>query len=184
MPSGTLARLLGFVAFALFLWCAPATNWMFGHVGTHCPAGGPCVLPVAPGLEAHSGVVVVGVALVLRNLVQRFLGIAPSFIAILGGALVTVVIAPPELLVATTAAVLIGELTGLAVFTRLQRRGLVAAVIASSLAGVAVDSVVFLDMAFGSLDQLPATAMGKVWGVLACLPVVYVLRRVAPAPLA
>ena len=41
---------LGWTAFALFLASVPFANWLIGHVGTTCVPGGPCLVPVAPGL--------------------------------------------------------------------------------------------------------------------------------------
>ena len=56
------------------------------------------------------------------------------------------------------------------------------AVVASSLVGLVVDSVVFLTLAFNSLDFLPGQIIGKTWAVLLAIPLVRLLRRVAPAP--
>jgi queuosine precursor transporter len=47
---------------------------MIGHVGAVCPPGGPCLNPVAPGVMTPSGVLMIGLALVLRDLVHRELG--------------------------------------------------------------------------------------------------------------
>ncbi len=69
-----------------------------------------------------------------------------------------------------------------AVYTLLQRRGLVRAVLASSVAGLVVDSLVFLMLAFGSLQFLPGQVVGKAWAVLVSVPVIRLLRRVAPTP--
>jgi uncharacterized PurR-regulated membrane protein YhhQ (DUF165 family) len=63
------------------------------------------------------------------------------------------------------------------VYTPLQRRGLVLAVFASSIIGLILDSIVFLSLAFGSLDFLPGQIIGKAWMVLLALPVVAWLRR-------
>ena len=59
----------------------------------------------------------------------------------------------------------------------LARRRLVAAVIASSSVGLVVDSVVFLWLAFGSLDFLAGQVVGKAWMVLLSIPFVAWLRR-------
>src|SRR5579863_3974066 len=76
----------GAVFLVLFALTIPAANWLIGHIGTACLAPqGPCVVPVAPGVTAPSGVMMVGVALVLRDLVQRRLGAAMSALAILCG---------------------------------------------------------------------------------------------------
>ena len=64
----------GLVFLVLFALTIPLANWMIGHVGTVCVPQGPCLIPVAPELMAPSGVLMIGVALVLRDLVQRRLG--------------------------------------------------------------------------------------------------------------
>src|SRR3954468_10522108 len=55
------------VAFGLTI---PAANWLIGNLGTVCAPNGPCLIPVAPHLMAPSGVLMIGIALVLRDLVQ------------------------------------------------------------------------------------------------------------------
>ena len=85
-------------------------------------------------------------------------------------------------LVASAAAFLLSESADFAVYTPLQRRGLVLAVAASSLAGLAVDSVVFLTLAFGNLEFLAGQVVGKTWAVLLSLPLIRWVRRVAPTP--
>jgi queuosine precursor transporter len=162
----------------LFALTIPSANWLVGHVGTACVAPhGPCVVPVAPGIMAPSGVMMVGVALVLRDLVQRRLGTAVSGLAILIGAGISALVAPPALVVASATAFLLSEFADLAVFTPLARRRLVAAVLASSGAGLLVDSMVFLWLAFGSLEFLPGQVIGKAWMVLLAAPLVGWLRR-------
>ena len=80
------ARRTGLVAFAGFLALVPLANWMIQHVGTACVPHGPCLVPVAPGMMAPSGVLTVGVALVLRDVVQRCLGLTAGLLAIAIGA--------------------------------------------------------------------------------------------------
>lgn len=173
----------GFAALVLFLACIPLANWMIGHVGTTCaPGGGPCLVPVAPGLLAPSGVLAAGLALVLRDVVQRCLGIVPSFVAIAAGTALSAMVAPPELVLASAVAFSLSELADLAVYTPLQRRGLVLAVVASSCLGLVVDSVAFLSLAFHSLAFLPGQVVGKAWAVLVSVPGIRLLRRVAPTP--
>src|SRR5260370_12683653 len=71
-------RAEGIVFLFLFGLTIPAANWLIGHVGTVCAPQGPCLVPVAPGLMAPSGVMMIGFALVLRDLVQRRLGVGVS----------------------------------------------------------------------------------------------------------
>jgi uncharacterized PurR-regulated membrane protein YhhQ (DUF165 family) len=165
-----IAFLVGFTA------CIPAANWLVGNVGTVCVPDGPCLIPVAPGLAAPSGVLVVGLALVLRDLVQRRLGRYWALAAIGVGAILSALFAPPSLILASTAAFLLSELADLGVYTPLQRRGLILAVVASSVVGLIIDSAVFLLLAFGSLEFLLPQIIGKVWMVLLSIPVMAWLR--------
>lgn len=170
-------NLEGAIFLVLFCLTIPAANWMIGHVGTVCLVNGPCLVPVAPGIMAPSGVLMIGAALVLRDLVQRRLGVEFGIGAILAGAAISAVLAPPSLVLASAAAFLISEFADFAVYTPLARRRLVLAVLASSLVGLVVDSVVFLWLAFGSLDFLLGQIVGKLWMVLLAIPLVAYLRR-------
>ena len=121
---------------AAFIACIPLANWLIGHVGTVCPPNNPCLVPVAPGLMAPSGVLMIGLALVLRDLVQRRLGPAWSVNAVIAGAALSALLAPPELVIASAVAFLFSELADFAVYTPLQQRRFVLAVIASSAVGL------------------------------------------------
>jgi uncharacterized PurR-regulated membrane protein YhhQ (DUF165 family) len=167
----------GAIFLILFALTIPAANWLIGHVGTACVPHGPCVLPVAPGVTAPSGVTMVGIALVLRDLVQRRLGTLMSAVAILFGSALSAMLAPAALVLASAIAFLLSEFADLAVYTPLARRRLVAAVAASSLIGLVVDSIVFLWLAFGSLDFLAGQIVGKTWMVMLSIPFVAWLRR-------
>jgi len=172
----------GLAYFIAFIACIPGANWMIGHLGTVCLPNGPCLLPVWPWgpagpLMAPSGVLMVGLALVLRDLVQRRLGRKVALTSIVAGAALSGAVAPPQLVMASTAAFLLSELADFAVYTPLQARGLVLAVLASSVVGLIADSVLFLWLAFGSLDFLAGQIIGKTWMVLLALPVVYWIRK-------
>ena len=119
----------------------------------------------------------IGLALVLRDLVQRRLGRSVAITAIVAGAALSGAVAPPQLIVASATAFLLSELADFAVYTPLQSRGLVLAVLASSVVGLVVDSVLFLWLAFGSLDYLAGQILGKLWMVLLALPVVHWIRK-------
>jgi uncharacterized PurR-regulated membrane protein YhhQ (DUF165 family) len=170
-------RIEGGIFLVLFCLTIPAANWMIGHIGTVCVPSGPCLVPVAPGIMAPSGVLMVGAALVLRDLVQRRLGVEFGIGAIVVGAMVSAGLAPPYLVIASAAAFLLSEFADFAVYTPLARRRLVAAVVASSVVGLVVDSIVFLWLAFGSMDFLLGQIVGKLWMVLLAVPFVAFLRR-------
>ncbi|HSG95433.1 MAG TPA: VUT family protein [Afifellaceae bacterium] len=170
-------KIEGYLFLAGFILCVPAANWLIGNLGTVCPPDGPCLIPVAPGVMAPSGVVMIGLALVLRDLVQRRLGVTYAAIGILVGAAISAIFAPPSLVIASATAFLFSEFADLAVFTPLQRRGLVLAVFVSSIVGLIVDSLLFLYLAFGSLDFLAGQILGKAWMVLIALPFVHLIRQ-------
>jgi uncharacterized PurR-regulated membrane protein YhhQ (DUF165 family) len=170
-------RLEGLIALVAFGLTIPAANWLIGHAGTFCAPDGPCLIPVAPGIMAPSGVLMIGAALVLRDLVQRRLGLGFAWIAILAGTAISAILAPPSLVMASAIAFLISETVDLAVYTPLQRRNLVLAVLASGVAGLVVDSIAFLFIAFGDLSFLLGQVLGKLWMVLLALPLVAWLRR-------
>ena len=65
---------VGIIYFILFILTIPAMNWVVMNVGTVCTADGPCLIPVWPGIMAPSGVLMAGVALVLRDGLQAKLG--------------------------------------------------------------------------------------------------------------
>jgi uncharacterized PurR-regulated membrane protein YhhQ (DUF165 family) len=167
----------GYIFLVLFCLTIPAANWLIGHAGTVCVPNGPCLVPVAPGIIAPSGVLMIGLALVLRDLVQRRLGVEFGVGAIIVGAAISAGLAPPSLVVASAAAFLLSEFADFAVYTPLARRRLVVAVFTSSVVGLVVDSIVFLWLAFGSLEFLTGQIIGKLWMVLLAIPFVVYMRR-------
>jgi uncharacterized PurR-regulated membrane protein YhhQ (DUF165 family) len=177
MDLETRRKAEGFAFLAAFAACIPAANWLIGNVGTFCVPDGPCVIPVAPGISAPSGVLMIGLALVLRDLVQRRLGTNWAMGAILAGAALSAIIAPPALVLASGSAFLLSELADFAVYTPLQRRRLVLAVAASSAVGLVIDSIVFLWLAFGDLSFLAGQIIGKAWMVLLAVPFIWLLRE-------
>ena len=173
---------IGMASLAAFVCCIPLANWLIGHVGTTCAANGPCLVPVLPGVMAPSGVLAAGAALVLRDMAQRCLSARAGIVAIAIGSIASLLLADASLAIASAAAFAAGETTEFLVFTPLQRWHLVLAVAASATAGLVVDSVAFLALAFHSLEFLPGQMAGKAWAVAAGLPVVAWLRRALPTP--
>lgn len=167
----------GAAALLAFVLTIPAANWMIGHIGTICPPGGPCLVPVAPGLLAPSGVLMAGLALVLRDLVQRRLGFQFGVAAVAAGAAISALVTPAALVVASAIAFLLSEGADLLVYTPLQRRRFVLAVLLSSAVGLVVDSAVFLQLAFGDLAFLPGQIVGKLWAVALTIPLLIWLRQ-------
>lgn len=155
----------------------PAANWLIGNIGTQHEPAGPHTIPVGFGLAAPSGVLMIGVALVLRDWLHQRAGRWPVLAGIAVGAVVSLTLAAPALALASGAAFALGELADFAVYSPLRRRNLYAAVLASGAVGAVVDSAVFLRVAFGSVDYLAGNTVGKVWCSLAALPAIWIARR-------
>ena len=79
---------------ASYILTIPAANWLIQHVGTVCVANGPCLIPVAPNIMAPSGVLLIGIALLLRDFVQRQYGAPWSLACIAAGTVLSVLIKP------------------------------------------------------------------------------------------
>ena len=125
---------------------------------------------------APSGVLMVGAALVLRDAVHRLLGWQWAIAAILFGAVLSFQFSPPALVVASVAAFLLSELADLAIYAPLQRKRLALAVAASGVVGAAIDSAVFLWMAFGSLDFISGQIVGKLWMTVVAAIILMAIR--------
>jgi len=164
--------MIGYIALALYALTVPAANWMIGNVG-ECIPNGPCLIPVGFGLMAPSGVLMIGAALVLRDAVHRLMGWQWAVAAIAIGAALSFQFSAPALVAASVAAFILSELADLAVYAPLQRKRLVIAVLLSGVIGAAVDSAVFLLLAFGSLDFISGQIVGKAWATIAAGAVIY-----------
>lgn len=152
-----------YLAFAAFAATIPAANWLIGNIGTTCVPNGPCLIPVGFGLMAPSGVLMIGLALVLRDWLHELAGWRWSFVAVLIGGALSLAFSPPALAVASAAAFTMAELADLAVYARLRERGKAVAVMASQIVGAALDSALFVYLAFGSLEFSAGTTLAKIY---------------------
>lgn len=146
-----------------FLACIPAANWLIGNVGTVCVPNGPCLIPVAPGLMAPSGVLMIGAALALRDAVHEAMGRAWVLWLILAGCALSLAFSPPALAIASAVAFLLSELADFAVYDRLRRRGMALAVAASGVVGAILDSLLFSALAFGTVAWAPGLILAKIY---------------------
>jgi len=172
-------RALLVIAFAATV---PLANWLIGNAGTECIPNGPCLVPVGFGLMAPSGVLVIGLALVLRDAVHEIGGAKLALLAIAIGALASWFFAPPMLVLASVSAFVLAELADLLVYAPLRRKNLMAAVMASGVVGSVVDSAVFLWLAFGSLTFIEGQILGKLWMSLAAGVALYARRLKQETP--
>lgn len=163
MFSSLSRRTAGYISLLVFILTIPVGNWVVSNVGLVCPAGEPCLIPVWPGIMSPSGVMLAGLALVVRDAVQSLLGKSWTILAILFGALLSAWLSDPSIILGSTCAFLFSELADFAVYTPLRERHLTLAIVASGLVGSFVDSVIFLSLAFGSLDYVVGQVIGKFW---------------------
>lgn len=152
-------QIIAFVAFASTI---PAANWLIGNVG-ECIPNGPCLIPVGFGLMAPSGVLMIGLALVLRDWLHEVAGWRWSFVAVLMGGVLSLFFSPPALAIASAAAFTTAEMADLAVYAKLRERGKHVAVMASQVVGAALDSALFVWLAFGSFQFSAGTTLAKIY---------------------
>lgn len=154
--------------FFAFVATIPLANFFIANIGTECIPEGPCVIPVGFHLVAPSGVLIIGMALVLRDAVHEAFGPKWAFVGIILGAGMSMF--SPSLALASAAAFLLAETADLIVYSRLRRRKLWAAVVFSGVVGAILDSIIFVWLAFGSLDLGAGNAIGKIYAsVIAAL---------------
>ena len=166
-------------ALAVYIASIPAANWLINNVGTVEFPGGPHTIPVGFGYNAPSGVLAIGLALAARDAVQRTAGKSWALAAIAIGCALSALISP-DIALASAAAFALGELADFAVYTPLAERNLYAAVALSGTVGAVVDSLIFLQLAFGSVAYWQGNVLGKTWMALAALPLIWIARRAVP----
>ena len=168
----------GGIFLVLFCLTIPLANWMIGHVGDGLRGQRP--VPAAGRAQPHGAV---------RRLDDRHCsGAARPCAAPLGRRIrhcrdrrrrgdFRLALRRPRWCSPRPRRFCLSEFADFAVYTPLARRRLVLAVLASSLLGLVVNSIVFLWLAFGSLDFLAGQIVGKLWMVLLAMPFVAYLRR-------
>jgi uncharacterized PurR-regulated membrane protein YhhQ (DUF165 family) len=162
-----------FVAFVATVYGA---NWALARWG---------LVSVGFGLMAPAGVYFAGLAFGLRDALHEAGGRAWVLGAIGVGTAVSFVIEDAatipgghvSIALASGCAFALSELADLTVYEPLRERHWAGAVVASNLVGAVVDSMLFLWLAFGSLDHLAGNVVGKAYMVALALPVVWWTRR-------
>jgi uncharacterized PurR-regulated membrane protein YhhQ (DUF165 family) len=152
-PTGgtSITRTLGLVALVVYIATIWLANYLVQHVG---------LVSVGFGLVAPAGVYCAGAALILRNIVQRTLGRSVSVFAIIVGAALSYWISP-ALATASAAAFLFSETADFLVYTPLARNGWVVSAFCGGVVGAAIDSAIFLQLAFHDLTFWRGQFVGK-----------------------
>lgn len=147
---------------AAFAATMPAANWLIGNVGACIPEG-PCLIPVGFGYMAPSGVLLIGAALVLRDAVHEAAGAKWAAAAIVIGAALSFATSPAAIALASALSFALAELADMGVYAKLRARGRHWAVLASGAVGAALDSVLFVWIAFGALELAAGTTLAKLY---------------------
>jgi uncharacterized PurR-regulated membrane protein YhhQ (DUF165 family) len=172
-----MRRNVAWAAAVLFVFTVYAANWLVNKYGP---------IRVWPThLYAPAGVYVVGLAFLLRDTVQRLVGQWLALSAILMGAALSLFVSP-TLALASACAFAASELLGLGIFRGLGgnvggRGRLLMAVVLASAAAAAVDSVIFLWLAFHSLAFFDGQLIAKLSVTVLALPFVFFARRRMPS---
>ena len=156
-----------YLPLAAYIGTIFAANWAITAFG---------IVPVGFGLVAPAGVYFAGLAFTFRDLTQDSLGRGWTMGAILIGAALSALLSP-QLALASGLAFLVSEGLDLAVYTPLRRRSWLGAVALSNTVGLVADSVLFLALAFGSLEFLAGQVVGKAWMTLLAVALLWAARR-------
>jgi len=113
----------------------------------------------------------------LRDWLQELTNWKWSAFAVIIGGVLSWYTSNPFLAIASAAAFITAEMFDLAVYTPLRKHGKPLAIFVSGLVGALVDSMIFVYVAFGSLDFSLGTAVGKIYASVAVAAALYMYHK-------
>ena len=135
------------------------------------------IVPIGFGLMAPAGVYFAGLAFSVRDALHEISDKYWIIGAILVGAIVSFLIEDGgKIAIASGSAFLLSELADFAVYSPLRDRGKIRALFASNVVGLVADSILFLYLAFGSLEFLWGQVIGKAYMTGAVIVIMIVYR--------
>ena len=135
------------------------------------------IVAVGFGLAAPAGVFFAGIVFTLRDGLHEIGGRTWVLGAIaVGGALSYFI--DPVFALASATAFTVSELVDYSIYAPLRRRSWLPAITVSNIGGLTVDSVLFLWIAFGSLDFIEGQLLGKAYMTLVFVIPLWIYRRV------
>lgn len=143
-----------------YLLTIPLANWFIQNVGTQQFPNGPHTIPVGFGYTAPSGVLIIGLALFLRDIVQDAIGKKRTIMLIAAGIVISYFV-NSDVATASAIAFAISELIDFITYTTIRTRSKPLAVFVSGTSGGIIDSFVFLQIAFGSIQFWQGQIIGK-----------------------
>jgi uncharacterized PurR-regulated membrane protein YhhQ (DUF165 family) len=165
---------------AAFIGTVIAANWALEKYG---------IVPLGFGLEGPAGVFFAGLGFLLRDALHEIAGRAWVVGAIIVGAAVSYWVSDAvtipggyvPIAVASAAAFLLSEFADFSVYAPLREKTIAGAVGVSQLVGAAVDSALFLWLAFGSLAFFMGQFVGKAYLTLPAIALILGARRARTA---
>lgn len=174
-------KALAVAALAAYVATIVGANWAINAFG-----GEDHAVSIGLGLSAPAGVYFAGLAFTCRDLIQRWGSLRLAALAVALGSVVSYVVGfdgkvSPDAALGVAAASALAfaasELADLGVYTWLKGRGFVRAVAYSNAVGLVVDSVVFLWLAFGSLQFITGQIVGKAYMTALAVMLILAIRR-------
>lgn len=160
-------RYLGLACAALYILTIYLANWAITEWG---------IVSVGFGLVAPAGVYFAGLAFTLRDAVHEALG-RTSVLACIGLGAIASWQVSSAFAIASATAFLVSELADMAVYTPLRERRPALALLSSNVVGAMVDSLIFLWLAFHSLQFFWGQVVGKTWVTLPFVLLVFIYKR-------
>lgn len=134
----TPRRLFAFPLATAYIATVVLANVLTEHYG---------LIGIGFGLTATAGTFAAGATLLARNLTQDVTGRLVVLALMLAGCVLSWWLATPQLAVASAVAFACSETADMGVYTPLRKRGWSRAVLAASVVGAVVDTLVFLHLA-------------------------------------
>jgi hypothetical protein len=156
----------GWVTLAAYVAVIFLANWAIERYG---------IVPVGFGLMAPAGVFFAGLAFEFRDLTQDALGRRWVVAAIIVGACLSYFISS-RFALASGIAFLLGELADFAIYTPMRRRWWLVAMLVANTLGDMVDSLLFLLLAFGSVQYWQGQVIGKAYMTLLAVAILWLSR--------
>lgn len=155
--------------FAFYIFTIFAANWAINKWG---------IVPIGFGLSAPAGVYFVGIAFTARDGLRETTNRWLPLLAILVGAFVSYFIEDGHrIALASGIAFGLSESADALVYEPLRQRGKTLAVLVSNCVGLVLDSILFLSIAFGSLEFLTGQIVGKLYMTIIAVLILFVWSR-------
>lgn len=168
MLNVTINKYFKYVLWLGFIATVAGANWSLATFG---------IVPIGLGLTAPAGVYFAGLAFTLRDLLHDRAGRFWVLSAVIVGAVLSSLLEGAQgFALASGLAFLFSEIADWAVYSPLRNKGWILAVVASNLVGLVVDSILFLWIAFESLEFIEGQIVGKAYMTVIAVVLMAVVR--------